>query len=203
MDLYIKKIKELEDKLANVATIVEDEDLVIYALNGLPREYNAFRTSMRTRSQPVSFSELHILLKSEESAIEKQTKRENISIQPITMFANQNTNSRTPGNAPQLNHQQNNYRGRGRGWSNFNQGRGRAQSDFGNRPFIQCQVCNRPSHSALDCYNRMNYNYQGEHPPHGCPTKLLVILHLIATTKWTTTIKESTPSWLPTKLTVP
>ncbi|TYK17989.1 uncharacterized protein E5676_scaffold306G002980 [Cucumis melo var. makuwa] len=91
--LYIKKIKEVKDKLANAATIVEDEDLVIYALNGLPREYNAFRTSMQTRSQPVSFSELHILLKSEESALEKQTKREDISVQPTAMLANQNTNS--------------------------------------------------------------------------------------------------------------
>ncbi|TYK23168.1 UBN2_3 domain-containing protein [Cucumis melo var. makuwa] len=88
IDLYIKKIKELKDKLANAATIVEDEDPVIYALNGLPSEYSAFRTSMQTRSQPVGFSDLHVLLKSEESAIEKQTKCEDILGQPTTMLAN-------------------------------------------------------------------------------------------------------------------
>lgn len=29
---------------------------------------------------------------------------------------------------------------------------------------ISCQICNRPGHMALDCYNRMNYNFQGRHP---------------------------------------
>lgn len=95
--MYIKKIKELKDKLANAATVVEEEDLVIYALNGLPSEYSCFHTSMRTISQlPVSFSELHVFLKFEKFAIEKQTKCEGISVQPTTILVNQNTNSQTP-----------------------------------------------------------------------------------------------------------
>lgn len=101
--------------LANTTTDDEEEDLVIYALNDLPSEYSAFRTSMRTRFQLVSFSELHFLLKLEEFAIEKQTRRKDIFVQPTTMLANQNINSRTLGNSLQKNHQQNNFRGRGRG----------------------------------------------------------------------------------------
>lgn len=89
IDSYIKRIKEIKDKLANVSSVVNNEDLLIYALNGLSVEYNTFRTSMRTRSQSVSFEELHVLLKSEEYAIEKQSKREDLVVQPTAMYATQ------------------------------------------------------------------------------------------------------------------
>ncbi|KAJ0094850.1 hypothetical protein Patl1_17208 [Pistacia atlantica] len=28
-----------------------------------------------------------------------------------------------------------------------------------------CQICKREGHQALDCFNRMNYSFQGRHPP--------------------------------------
>ena len=28
-----------------------------------------------------------------------------------------------------------------------------------------CQICYKPSHTTIDCYNRINYSYQGRHPP--------------------------------------
>ena len=68
---YIQRIKELKDKLFNVSILIDYEDLIIYTTNGLPSEYNTFRTSMCTKSTSVSFEELHVLLISEESAIEK------------------------------------------------------------------------------------------------------------------------------------
>lgn len=85
---YIQRIKELKDKLANVAVLVDDEDLVIYAWNGLPPEYNMFRTSMRTRSQLVTFAELHVLLVAEEVAIDKQSKHDEFFFAPATFIAN-------------------------------------------------------------------------------------------------------------------
>lgn len=30
---------------------------------------------------------------------------------------------------------------------------------------IPCQICHRLGHTALNRFNRMNYNYQGRHPP--------------------------------------
>ena len=30
---------------------------------------------------------------------------------------------------------------------------------------IFCQICQKQGHRALDCYNRMNFSYQGRHPP--------------------------------------
>lgn len=30
---------------------------------------------------------------------------------------------------------------------------------------VACQICGRSSHQALDCFHRMDYAYQGRHPP--------------------------------------
>jgi transposase InsO family protein len=32
-------------------------------------------------------------------------------------------------------------------------------------PHIACQICGKSNHTALDCYHRMDYTYQGRHPP--------------------------------------
>ena len=37
------------------------------------------------------------------------------------------------------------------------------QKSDGSRP--QCQICGKTGHQALDCYHRMDFAYQGRHPP--------------------------------------
>jgi hypothetical protein len=32
-------------------------------------------------------------------------------------------------------------------------------------PRVPCQICGRLNHSALDCFHRMNFSFQGRHPP--------------------------------------
>lgn len=181
--MTISKEPGLKDKLPNVSVVVDKKDLLIYTLNGLPSKYNVFRTSMRTRSQLVDFEELHVLLKSEESAIEKQFKRDDSLTQPTAMVAAQSHISSQQRQNFNLNFNEGKSssfgrgRNQGRGRMNFaspsqNQGRG-ASNSFGQFPPHSqtvvdphaCQICFRLGHSALDCFNRMNYNYQGRHPP--------------------------------------
>lgn len=88
VDCYIQRIKELKDKLSNVSVLIDEEDLIIYALNDLPFQFNTFRTSMRTRAQAISFSKLHVLLVAEEVAIEKQIKKDEFFVQPTALLAN-------------------------------------------------------------------------------------------------------------------
>jgi transposase InsO family protein len=82
----------------------------------------------------------------------------------------------------------NNSQGRGRGRNNSQRGRGgrfnhnnqysqpnasnQSHSQYsqhaqtkpdGSRP--QCQICGKLGHQALDCYHRMDFAYQGRHPP--------------------------------------
>jgi transposase InsO family protein len=47
------------------------------------------------------------------------------------------------------------------------QGNQSSNTDFPSNqpPRAPCQICGKTSHSALDCFHRMDYAYQGRHPP--------------------------------------
>ncbi|KAA8526043.1 hypothetical protein F0562_007857 [Nyssa sinensis] len=79
IDLYIQKIKQARDSLASVSVLIEDEDILIYVLNGLPQEYNAFKTSIRTRSENITLEEVYAMLKIEEQTIESVHKQNHTS----------------------------------------------------------------------------------------------------------------------------
>ena len=53
---------------------IDDEDLVLTVLNGLPSKYDAFKTSIRTRAGSISMEELCSLLCSEAIHIESKRK---------------------------------------------------------------------------------------------------------------------------------
>ena len=50
VDVYLQKIKVVKDKLLAVGITFDDEELLHIAIKGLPKEYNAFRSAIRTRS---------------------------------------------------------------------------------------------------------------------------------------------------------
>lgn len=56
---YLKKIKTLTDTLAAISTLVDEDDDVLYALNGLPTTYNAFKMVVRARVQFITLTKLH------------------------------------------------------------------------------------------------------------------------------------------------
>ena len=69
IDVYLQKIKVVRDKLMAVGVILDDEELLHIAIKGLPKEYNAFGSAIRTRSIQVSFDELTTLLGAEEESL--------------------------------------------------------------------------------------------------------------------------------------
>ena len=50
VDLYLQKIKVVRDKLMAIGIILDDEELLHIAIKGLPKEFNAFKSAIRTRS---------------------------------------------------------------------------------------------------------------------------------------------------------
>ncbi|KAL6971200.1 hypothetical protein U1Q18_052780 [Sarracenia purpurea var. burkii] len=51
---YLTKIEDLTDQIVLASTEMDDEDLVLLTLNGLPEEFNSFKTNTRTRSEAIS-----------------------------------------------------------------------------------------------------------------------------------------------------
>ena len=62
MEAYLAQIKVFSDQLPLARSAIEDEDLILETLNGLPTEYDAFKTSIRTRHFPITMAELSSLL---------------------------------------------------------------------------------------------------------------------------------------------
>lgn len=68
---YAQKIKHISDTLAAISSPVDEEDLIIHTLNGLPQEFGPFKTSICTRSSSISLEEFQALLLCEELNLEQ------------------------------------------------------------------------------------------------------------------------------------
>ena len=62
VDTYLQKIKVIRDKLMAVGVLLDDEKLLHVAIKGLPKEFSAFRSAIKTRSTKLIFDELATLL---------------------------------------------------------------------------------------------------------------------------------------------
>ena len=69
VNLYLPKIKVVRDKLLSVGVIIDDEKLLYITIKGLPKEYNTFRSGIRTKSTQLSFDEISTMLNAEEESL--------------------------------------------------------------------------------------------------------------------------------------
>uniref|UniRef100_A0A2N9FT93 Integrase catalytic domain-containing protein n=1 Tax=Fagus sylvatica TaxID=28930 RepID=A0A2N9FT93_FAGSY len=189
MTSFLQKVKNTRDKLIAVGTLIDNEELLHIILKGLPREYGPFCSAIRTRNEPVNFEEIIVLLQTEEQSI-SEFSDSGKDLQSMAMFASAASNNRSSNS--QSSFYVHNHQSRGRGRNNASRGRGgrfnsnnqynseqynqkyspptfnqnnsqSAQKPKGSRP--QCQICGKLGHQALDCYHRMDFAYQGRHPP--------------------------------------
>ncbi|KAK6162619.1 hypothetical protein DH2020_002460 [Rehmannia glutinosa] len=142
---YLQQLSTLSAALATIGEIIYDHDLVIHALDGLPREYHPFVTSIENLSPTPTFSQLRAKLLTYEQRLlldnDPQLSTDNSSVHAITIqFSNALTHSATntnnvrfPGSSPHPN--------------NFSK-------PSNNLNKIKCQICAQPGHSAAHCKYR-------------------------------------------------
>ena len=173
----------MRDKLLSVGVIIDDEKLLYITIKGLPKEYNAFRSGIRTKSTQLSFEELSTMLNAkEESLKESLDVKDPIFAMVATTTSKPNGNSYNQYNKGRGRENYNNRGGRGgRGPSNQlpqynqfthfqqNQSNSTVAGPRSERPTYQ--ICGKLGHLAIDCCHRMDYAYQGKHPP----TKLVTM----------------------------
>uniref|UniRef100_A0A5K0V5S1 Retrotransposon Copia-like N-terminal domain-containing protein n=1 Tax=Nymphaea colorata TaxID=210225 RepID=A0A5K0V5S1_9MAGN len=146
MDDYFYKAKMLAHQLAVASKPVEGEYLIMHILRGLLQEYSTFKTSLITRVDPISLSDLHSLLLTQETQFKEQDL-EHETFAPTTHYAQpysvvrENFDRRQPSMLQR-------GRGRGRGRSDFERGR----SDYGGRNRIICMFCDKMGHSAKNYF---------------------------------------------------
>ncbi|CAN6719015.1 unnamed protein product [Malus baccata var. baccata] len=67
---YLQKIKEVKDYLSAVGVFLNDDDIIILALNGLPPECNIFRTVVRGQESVMTIKEFRSQLLVEEAIVD-------------------------------------------------------------------------------------------------------------------------------------
>ncbi|KAF8393863.1 hypothetical protein HHK36_020061 [Tetracentron sinense] len=180
---FLEKAKLVSDEVVAVGKPLEDDDLMSYIVSGLHPSFNPFITSLSfaTRDKNVSFEDFQAELLSYELLLENQ----NTSILPetnnfafFTPKSNQQQYNRKPKNSskpysrpsysqnprPQYSpHPRPQYSPKPSGLPSSPQPNQMQYSFF--TPKSPCQICGKLSHKALDCFHRMDYAYQGRHPP--------------------------------------
>jgi transposase InsO family protein len=181
-----------KDQLAAVGKGIDEEDLISYVVGGLNSSYHPFITTLSfvTRDNPISFDAFQmellnyeqLLNASQKSAqpeggqlafftqkqkpqqFSRKTKFQQGYRQPPRSFKQfHQRQQHTPQYSPtqqQVPHQRPSFSTNVQPGKNVN-----PSSSFvsPNRP--PCQICGKNSHQALDCYHRMDFAYQGRHPP--------------------------------------
>uniref|UniRef100_A0A5K0ZN03 Retrovirus-related Pol polyprotein from transposon TNT 1-94 n=1 Tax=Nymphaea colorata TaxID=210225 RepID=A0A5K0ZN03_9MAGN len=90
IDELIQKATMIGHQLSMAGKPVGEEDLVLHILRALPQEYNAFKTLIATRSDPLSLADLYSMLSTHES----QLKDVEIDTSPTINFLNKNSHSK-------------------------------------------------------------------------------------------------------------
>ncbi|PRQ40037.1 putative transcription factor interactor and regulator CCHC(Zn) family [Rosa chinensis] len=93
IETYLDKIKAAKDALETVGVVIDDEDIVVTVLNGLPSEFAAIKTVIRAQFTCSPLSQLKTLLKAAEMDISNEVP----GIQSLitAMLANCNFNALT------------------------------------------------------------------------------------------------------------
>ncbi|GMP42726.1 hypothetical protein CsSME_00012370 [Camellia sinensis var. sinensis] len=181
MTEYLTQIKEISDQLRLASSTIDDEDLVLLTLNGLPEEYDALKTTIRARVESITMDDLCSLLSSEEIHVENKARLV-VSASPVAYATTKGSeiSQSSPHYAKSHFTNPSSYRGQGqfrgyrggrnRGGRFYKPHRGRFTSTNNNG----CQICGGYNHSAFDCWWRMDPNFQplnsnssSQSSPHG------------------------------------
>ncbi|XP_050259629.1 uncharacterized protein LOC126704635 [Quercus robur] len=118
---FLLKTKIARDKLLAVGVVVDNEELICIVLRGLLKDFAHFYSAIRTRSEPITYEQLSIMLQSEEQAM---TENLDSFSHSLAMFASGNKGSISSHLQPHNHGGFNGGSNRGRGRSNGNRGRG-------------------------------------------------------------------------------
>ena len=167
---FLDTVKSLADELSAVGKPVDDSDLILSVLNGLNSSFHSFVTTymLLAKEKSMSFSDFHaellnfdLMQQFHSQTIQQETGSYAFySHKPGSKSGSRTSNKirfsgTSKSSSPAL--------------SQFRQPLphlpSSTASTTASRSRSPCQICKREGHQALDCFNRMNYSFQGRRPP--------------------------------------
>ncbi|KAH7855909.1 hypothetical protein Vadar_030516 [Vaccinium darrowii] len=228
MEVYLQQVKHLNDQLTLAGSPIDNEDLVLITLNGLSDEYRAFKTSIRTRSTPITMEEMCALLLSE--AIHEETPHKSQSPTDINVAyvasrgnyshqgnrgysssnrgfkegfrGNNNRGGRFPSRRGGYRRgHRSSYSGNSQGSTGYTPGSSTSQNTQGSTGYshggsyssssVVCQICDKPGHSAYNCWHRLNMDYQSSSANTSSAKAYVASVPDQSSTNWTKSTNKS------------
>ncbi|RVW38337.1 Retrovirus-related Pol polyprotein from transposon RE1 [Vitis vinifera] len=152
--IFEKVLPSCVDSFASVGHILTNKDHIDAILVSLIHEYDAFITSILTRSKSYTVEEVESLIMAQEARIEKNAK--SLDSAPSVNFASSSTNNGFGGRGGS-NFSTNFGPGRGRGRGNG--GKSGWNNNWNNTSKPQCQLCRRFGHGVERCYYRFDPSF--------------------------------------------
>jgi hypothetical protein len=160
---YFYKFTYLTDTLATVDQPLPLHEALSFLLVGLESKYDSLVTSVKTQLHPMSLDDLYGHMLSHELRLAQH--QPTIDLSNVSANFTNKSSSTCGGRGGRHPSTFSSNRG-GRSNFNPNRGRGRGQHSYSynyNRPV--CQVCQKPGHTALQCYHRFDNSYTVESTP--------------------------------------
>jgi len=188
---YLQFAKNMADQLAVIGKPLDDEDLTSSITNGLNPNFIHFVTNLAfaTRDKVLSFDDFQDMLLNHEMLLNNhqvvvpdastfalfahKTGPRNFKKGPYQSNSKQQSHHNQyakPNGFPAFRSQQGNHSSgapkySNSGFPNNKTSQHSSPNNSSNSNRAPCQICGKSSHQALDCFHRMNYSYQGRHPP--------------------------------------
>ena len=154
VDEYLKKARELKNRLGNMGEKLSDRNVNQIVLNGLPRSYESTIQTLSHLNASMTFEQLSASLMSESHRREHRNQKLG---EDEALAATQTKQERHLNQGQgRGNHWQQSFRGRGypmrgRMGNYFSARRGSFRPPFTGRPPVYCFNCGKPGHFARDC----------------------------------------------------
>lgn len=156
---YIERKRSIADSLAANLHPVSDEDLIGHILSGLDSSYGAFATAFMIHSDDASVDDLVGKLLQEEARLAQELTRQS-TIAPLAPSSPAPILSvHVAGRQSGRSYNTNNSGGAYSRGDSRSDSRGDVRATNGGefrRRRPQCQLCGRPGHEAVDCWQRNN-----------------------------------------------
>jgi hypothetical protein len=164
----LDEVKNLADELSAVGKPIADSNLILYVLNGLNSSFHSFVTTymLLFREKSMPFSNFHVELLNYDLMQHFHSHSIQSEAGSYALYSHKPGSKPGSHNNRAKSHFSGMPKGSGGASSQFRQPlphlpRTSSGSSSKNRSRSPCQICKREGHQALDCFNRMNYSFQG------------------------------------------
>ncbi|KAI0522702.1 hypothetical protein KFK09_005087 [Dendrobium nobile] len=86
MQQYLNHVKSIVDNISASGSNVDEEDVILHILNGLPPTYSSFKAAIRTSPHPMNLDNIYSLLCSEEINVNQELTRTSSTNSGVTAF---------------------------------------------------------------------------------------------------------------------